>query len=85
MGMKMDWRLDFPCSSRMKTICCCLCFIPPCHHCFPLFPQLINETKIVIVPSINPDGREQAAERQCNSTQGLGNANGKDLDREFFG
>lgn len=50
-----------------------------------MFLQLINETKIVIVPSINPDGREQAAERQCNSTQGLGNANGKDLDREFFG
>lgn len=51
----------------------------------PYITTLINETKIVIVPSINPDGREQAAERQCNSTQGLGNANGKDLDREFFG
>lgn len=66
-------------------MCCCLRFIPPSHHCFSLFSQLINETKIVIVPSINPDGREQAVERQCNSTQGLANTNGKDLDREFFG
>ncbi|MBN3279631.1 CBPD Carboxypeptidase, partial [Polyodon spathula] len=47
--------------------------------------KLINETKIVIVPSSNPDGREKAQERQCTSTAGLVNAHGKDLDTDFFG
>ncbi|XP_074535278.1 carboxypeptidase D [Halichoeres trimaculatus] len=47
--------------------------------------KLINETRIVIVPSINPDGRELAIEKQCTSTQGLSNAHGKDLDTDFFG
>lgn len=47
--------------------------------------QLINNTRIVIVPSINPDGRELAEEKQCTSTQGLKNAHGKDLDTDFFG
>uniref|UniRef100_A0A665UQD4 Peptidase M14 domain-containing protein n=1 Tax=Echeneis naucrates TaxID=173247 RepID=A0A665UQD4_ECHNA len=51
----------------------------------PAITRLINETRIVIVPSINPDGREQAVEKQCNSTQGLTNAHGKDLDTDFFG
>lgn len=47
--------------------------------------QLINETKIVIVPLSNPDGREKAQEKQCTSTVGLVNAHGKDLDTDFFG
>ncbi|KAM3615949.1 uncharacterized protein V6R79_010114 [Siganus canaliculatus] len=51
----------------------------------PAITKLINETRIVIVPSINPDGRELAVEKQCNSTQGSANANGKDLDTDFFG
>ncbi|KAM7413254.1 hypothetical protein PAMA_020570 [Pampus argenteus] len=51
----------------------------------PAITRLINETRIVIVPSINPDGREQATEKQCTSTQGLTNAHGKDLDTDFFG
>ncbi|XP_071353378.1 carboxypeptidase D [Trachinotus anak] len=51
----------------------------------PAITRLINETRIVIVSSINPDGREQAVEKQCSSTQGLTNANGKDLDTDFFG
>uniref|UniRef100_A0A3B4TBF9 Carboxypeptidase D n=2 Tax=Seriola dumerili TaxID=41447 RepID=A0A3B4TBF9_SERDU len=51
----------------------------------PAITRLINETRIVIVPSINPDGREQAVEKQCTSTQGLTNAHGKDLDTDFFG
>lgn len=37
------------------------------------------------MPSINPDGRELAEEKQCTSTQGLKNAHGKDLDTDFFG
>ncbi|XP_033970882.1 carboxypeptidase D [Trematomus bernacchii] len=51
----------------------------------PAISRLINETRIVIVPSINPDGREQATEKLCTSTQGLTNAHGKDLDTDFFG
>ncbi|XP_068602009.1 carboxypeptidase D [Brachionichthys hirsutus] len=51
----------------------------------PAITRLINESRIVIIPSINPDGREQAVEKQCTSTQGLTNARGKDLDTEFFG
>ncbi|XP_019943891.2 carboxypeptidase D [Paralichthys olivaceus] len=51
----------------------------------PAITKLINETRIVIVPLINPDGREQSVEKQCTSTQGLTNANGKDLDTDFFG
>uniref|UniRef100_A0A8C6SD53 Carboxypeptidase D, a n=1 Tax=Neogobius melanostomus TaxID=47308 RepID=A0A8C6SD53_9GOBI len=50
----------------------------------PAITKLINETRIVIVPSINPDGREQAVEKQCTSTQGLTNAHGTDLDTDFF-
>lgn len=51
----------------------------------PAITRLINETRIVIVPSVNPDGREQATEKQCTSAQGLTNAHGKDLDTDFFG
>lgn len=47
--------------------------------------QLINETRIVIVPSINPDGLEVAMEKQCTSLQGMTNAHSKDLDTDFFG
>lgn len=51
----------------------------------PAITRLINETQIYIVPSVNPDGLEQAVEKQCTSTQGLTNFNAKDLDRDFFG
>ncbi|KAL6116189.1 cpd [Pungitius sinensis] len=51
----------------------------------PAITRLINETRIVIVPSINPDGREQAVEKQCNSLQGSTNIHGRDLDTDFFG
>ncbi|XP_048836679.1 carboxypeptidase D [Brienomyrus brachyistius] len=47
--------------------------------------KLINRTRIVILPSINPDGRELAEEKQCASTKGLTNAQHKDLDTDFFG
>ncbi|XP_067864382.1 carboxypeptidase D-like [Heptranchias perlo] len=47
--------------------------------------KLIEETKIVIVPSVNPDGREIAQEGQCMSKVGLTNVHGKDLDTDFIG
>uniref|UniRef100_A0A671KXV9 Carboxypeptidase D-like n=1 Tax=Sinocyclocheilus anshuiensis TaxID=1608454 RepID=A0A671KXV9_9TELE len=46
--------------------------------------RLINETRIVILPSINPDGRELAKEKDCTSTTGMTNVHGKDLDNDFF-
>ncbi|KAG7282523.1 hypothetical protein CRUP_020238 [Coryphaenoides rupestris] len=51
----------------------------------PAITKLINKTRIVILPSINPDGRVRAREKQCTSTLGMTNANGKDLDTDFFG
>ncbi|KAJ7995758.1 hypothetical protein DPEC_G00247910 [Dallia pectoralis] len=51
----------------------------------PAITRLIDETRIFILPSINPDGRELAREKQCNSTEGMTNTHGKDLDTDFFG
>ncbi|KAM6315882.1 carboxypeptidase D [Podargus strigoides] len=45
--------------------------------------KLIDRTRIVIVPSLNPDGREIAQERGCTSTIGQTNAHGRDLDTDF--
>lgn len=47
------------------------------------FVQLIDRTRIVIVPSLNPDGREIAQERGCTSKIGQTNAHGRDLDTDF--
>ncbi|OXB73345.1 UNVERIFIED_CONTAM: hypothetical protein H355_016999 [Colinus virginianus] len=45
--------------------------------------KLIDRTRIVIVPSLNPDGREVAQERGCTSKIGHTNAHGRDLDTDF--
>lgn len=49
----------------------------------PAVTQLVDRTRIVIVPSLNPDGRERAQEKDCNSKTGQANARGKDLDTDF--
>ncbi|XP_053313003.1 carboxypeptidase D [Spea bombifrons] len=46
--------------------------------------KLIDRTRIVIVPLVNPDGRERAKEKECTSDVGQNNANGKDLDTDFI-
>ncbi|KAK0140048.1 Carboxypeptidase D [Merluccius polli] len=51
----------------------------------PAVTKLINKTRIIILPSVNPDGRELAKEKQCTSTLGMTNSHGKDLDSDFFG
>ncbi|XP_038139891.1 carboxypeptidase D [Cyprinodon tularosa] len=51
----------------------------------PAITKLINETNIFIVPSINPDGREEATENDCSSDRGHTNSKHKDLDTTFFG
>lgn len=37
----------------------------------------------MIVPSLNPDGRERAQEKDCTSKIGQANARDKDLDTDF--
>ncbi|XP_048648662.1 LOW QUALITY PROTEIN: carboxypeptidase D [Marmota marmota marmota] len=49
----------------------------------PAVTQLVDRTRIVIVPSLNPDGRERAQEKECTSKIGQTNARGKDLDTDF--
>ncbi|CAJ0949212.1 unnamed protein product [Ranitomeya imitator] len=46
--------------------------------------KLIDRTRIVLVPLVNPDGRERATEKDCTSKIGQANANGKDLDTDFI-
>lgn len=48
-----------------------------------LVTGLINSTRIHLLPSINPDGYEDAFEGDCESEQGRGNSNGIDLNRNF--
>ncbi|XP_035691262.1 carboxypeptidase D-like [Branchiostoma floridae] len=45
--------------------------------------QLVDTTDIYVMPSMNPDGFENAREGQCGGTLGRENANGVDLNRDF--
>ncbi|KAJ8392156.1 hypothetical protein AAFF_G00079620, partial [Aldrovandia affinis] len=51
----------------------------------PAVTKLIDRTRIVILPLVNPDGRELAQEKKCSSSVGLTNAHRKDLDTDFIG
>lgn len=44
---------------------------------------LLDNTRIHILPSLNPDGFEVAREGQCDGGQGRYNARGFDLNRNF--
>ncbi|KAI2651079.1 Carboxypeptidase D [Labeo rohita] len=48
------------------------------------FASLIDRSRILILPCVNPDGREQAQEGFCSSSMGYTNAHGIDLDTDFF-
>ncbi|XP_046724721.1 carboxypeptidase D, b isoform X1 [Silurus meridionalis] len=50
----------------------------------PAITNLIDRSRIVIVPCVNPDGRELAREGSCFSMEGLCNAHGVDLDTDFM-
>ncbi|KAK1788062.1 hypothetical protein P4O66_016539 [Electrophorus voltai] len=50
----------------------------------PTITKLIDRSRIVIVPCVNPDGRELAQEGKCFSTAGLTNAHSVDLDTDFL-
>ncbi|XP_075711125.1 carboxypeptidase M isoform X2 [Rhinoderma darwinii] len=45
--------------------------------------QLITNTRIHIMPSMNPDGFEVSSPPDCNSVNGRANKNGFDLNRNF--
>ncbi|KXJ11300.1 Carboxypeptidase D [Exaiptasia diaphana] len=49
----------------------------------PGITQLINSTRIHLLPSMNPDGWDSATEGDCTSVIGRFNANGVDLNRNF--
>lgn len=49
----------------------------------PKVKFLLDETYIHLMPSMNPDGFEQATEGSCNNVKGRPNANGFDLNRNF--
>lgn len=44
---------------------------------------LLENTRIHLMPSMNPDGYEMSAEGECQHGDGRGNANGFDLNRNF--
>ncbi|TSP68499.1 Carboxypeptidase D [Bagarius yarrelli] len=50
----------------------------------PAITKLIDRSRIVMVPCVNPDGRELAQEDSCFSTSGLTNARSVDLDSDFI-
>ncbi|XP_015916488.1 carboxypeptidase D isoform X1 [Parasteatoda tepidariorum] len=44
---------------------------------------LLDNNRLHIMPSMNPDGFELSVEGECSGTQGRGNANFQDLNRNF--
>ena len=47
----------------------------------PEVTELVDTTRIHIMPSMNPDGYEDSREGECSGVQGRANANEKDLNR----
>ncbi|XP_056586913.1 carboxypeptidase D, b isoform X2 [Triplophysa dalaica] len=50
----------------------------------PTITKLIDKSRILILPCVNPDGREQAQEGQCTFNLGYTNAHAADLDADFI-
>lgn len=50
----------------------------------PTITKLIDRSRILILPCVNPDGREQAQEGQCSFSLGYTNAHTTDLDTDYI-
>ena len=50
-----------------------------------MIDHLINNTRIHVMPMLNPDGAMKAVEGDCSSNNGRMNANGIDLNNDFQG
>lgn len=50
-------------------------------HCL----QIVDNTRLHIIPTLNPDGLQMSEAGQCNSDKGHTNSNDRDLDKTFFG
>lgn len=49
----------------------------------PYVRWLLDNTRVHIMPSMNPDGFQESREGQCHGAQGRFNSNGFDLNRNF--
>ncbi|KAK3084908.1 hypothetical protein FSP39_021215 [Pinctada imbricata] len=48
-----------------------------------IMTKIINKSRIHILPSLNPDGAQIAAARDCNGGKGKENSKGVDIDKNF--
>ncbi|KRZ85645.1 Carboxypeptidase -like protein [Trichinella sp. T8] len=49
----------------------------------PLITQLLNETRLLVIPTLNPDGFDVSTLGDCYGVEGRTNANGFDLNRNY--
>ncbi|KRZ79040.1 Carboxypeptidase -like protein [Trichinella papuae] len=49
----------------------------------PLITQLLNETRLLVIPTLNPDGFDASILGDCYGVEGRTNANGIDLNRNY--
>lgn len=53
------------------------------YHTDPYIKWLLDNTRIHILPSLNPDGYQESIEGQCEGGKGRYNSKGFDLNRNF--
>ena len=66
-----------------QTLICLAEFLTDNYNKDDRITKLIENTKIYIMPSANPDGFEAASEGDCQGIEGRGNAEDIDLNRDF--
>lgn len=76
--MFLSWRLV-----GFLTVLFALQYLVNSYSTDPYIKWLLDNTRIHILPSMNPDGFEVSREGQCDGGQGRYNARGFDLNRNF--
>ena len=51
---------------------------------FDILLQILDNTKIHLIPTLNPDGLRQSKGGNCDSVKGHKNKHGVDLDETFY-